>query len=146
MPRSVDGTALIFPGWVVTLEVVHQVVSLVFITALFALMYRILPSVHVAWRDVWYGAFVTAILFTVGQFLIGFYIGRAGVASGFGAAGSIVALLAWVFYSAQIFLLGAEFTWLYSHSHGSRSTMRFSGPHSGQGGTPATPVASRRAR
>jgi membrane protein len=136
----------IFPGWVGTMEVVHQAVSLAFITALFALMYRILPSVHVAWRDVWLGAFATAVLFTIGQFLIGFYIGRAGVASSFGAAGSIVALLVWVFYSAQIFLLGAEFTWLYSHTHGSRSLMRFSGPHSDQGGTPATPAASTRAR
>jgi membrane protein len=109
-----------FPGWVITLETLNQVVSLVFVTVLFALMYRILPSVRVAWRDVWYGAFATAVLFTIGKFLIGFYLGKAGVTSGFGAAGSIVILLVWVFYSAQIFLLGAEFTWLYAHSHGSR--------------------------
>lgn len=105
-----------FPGWVITLQVVNQLVSLVFITALFALMYRILPSVHVEWRDVWLGAFATAVLFTVGKFLIGLYIGKAGVASGFGAAGSIVVLLVWVFYSAQIFLLGAEFTWIRAQS------------------------------
>ena len=110
-----------FPGWVITMQIVNQVVSLVFVTALFAMMYRILPSVRVAWRDVWHGAFATALLFTIGKFLIGLYLGKAGVASGFGAAGSIVVLLVWVFYSAQIFLLGAEFTWLYAHSHGSRA-------------------------
>jgi len=64
------------------------------------------------------------VLFTIGKFLIGVYIGKAGVASGFGAAGSIVVLLVWVFYSAQIFLLGAEFTWLYAHSRGSRAGER----------------------
>lgn len=111
-----------FPGWVITMEIVNQVISLAFVTALFALMYRILPSVRVAWRDVWRGAFATAVLFTIGKFLIGLYLGKAGVASGFGAAGSIVVLLVWVFYSAQIFLLGAEFTWLYAYSHGSRAT------------------------
>jgi membrane protein len=111
----------LFPGWVITMQVVNQVVSLAFVTALFALMYRILPSVRVAWHDVWYGAFATALLFTIGKFLIGLYLGKAGVATGFGAAGSIVVLMVWVFYSAQIFLLGAEFTWLYAHSHGSRA-------------------------
>jgi len=110
-----------FPGWVITLQIVDQIVSLAFVTALFALMYRILPSVHVAWRDVLLGAFVTAALFTIGKFLIGLYLGKAGVTSAFGAAGSVVVLLVWVFYSAQIFLLGAEFTWLYAHSHGSRT-------------------------
>jgi membrane protein len=110
-----------FPGWVFTMQIVDQVVSLVFVTILFAMMYRVLPSVRVAWQDVWHGAFATALLFTIGKFLIGMYMGKAGVASGFGAAGSIVALLVWVFYSAQIFLLGAEFTWLYAHSRGSRT-------------------------
>ena len=104
----------LFPGWVVTVQVVNQVVSLAVVTLLFALMYRMLPSIKLAWRDLWYGAFLTAVLFTIGKFLIGLYLGRAGVASGFGAAGSLVVLLVWVFYSAQIFLLGAEFTWLYA--------------------------------
>jgi membrane protein len=99
---------------------VNQVVSLLFVTALFALMYRILPSVRVGWQDVWRGAIATGVLFTVGKFAIGVYLGKAGGASGFGAAGSIVVLLVWVFYSSQIFLLGAEFTWLYAHNHGSR--------------------------
>jgi membrane protein len=111
-----------FSGWVLTMEIVNQTVSLAFVTVLFAMMYRILPSTHVSWRDVWRGAFVTAALFTAGKFLIGLYLGKAGVASGFGAAGAIVVLLAWVFYSAQIFLLGAEFTWLFAHSHGSRAS------------------------
>jgi membrane protein len=109
-----------FGGWVITLQIVNQVVSLIFVTILFALMYRILPSVRVAWHDVWYGAVATSVLFTIGKFAIGMYLGKAGVASGFGAAGSIVALLVWVFYSAQIFLLGAEFTWIYAHNHGSK--------------------------
>jgi membrane protein len=110
-----------FPGWILTMDVLNQGVSLAFVTALFAMMYRILPSVWVAWRDVWKGAFATAVLFTAGKFLIGVYLGKAGVASGFGAAGSVVVLLVWVFYSSQIFLLGAEFTWLYAHRHGSRA-------------------------
>ena len=109
-----------FGGWVVTLQIVNQIVSLLFVTALFALMYRILPSVRVAWYDVWYGAAATGVLFTIGKYAIGLYLGKAGVSSGFGAAGSIVVLLVWVFYSSQIFLLGAEFTWIYAHSHGSK--------------------------
>ena len=109
-----------FGGWVVALQVVNQIVSLLFVTALFALMYRILPSVRVGWQDVWHGAIATGVLFTIGKFAIGMYLGKAGVSSGFGAAGSIVVLLVWVFYSSQIFLLGAEFTWLYAHNHGSR--------------------------
>jgi membrane protein len=112
----------IFPCWVITMQIVNQIVSLAFITTLFALMYRVLPSVRVAWRDIWRGAFATAILFTIGKFLIGLYLGTAGVASGFGAAGSIVVLLVWMYYSAQIFLLGAEFTWVYAHSRGSRAS------------------------
>ena len=110
-----------FGGWVLTLQIVNQIVSLLFVVALFALMYRILPSVRVGWRDVVLGAVVTGVLFTVGKFAIGMYLGKAGVQSGFGAAGSIVVLLVWVFYSSQIFLLGAEFTWLYAHNHGTHA-------------------------
>jgi membrane protein len=110
-----------FGGWVIVLQIVNQLVSLIFVAVLFALMYRILPSVHVGWQDVGYGALVTAILFTIGKFAIGMYLGKAGVASGFGAAGSIVVLMVWVYYSSQIVLLGAEFTWLYAHTHGSRA-------------------------
>jgi membrane protein len=94
-------------------------VSFALITAVFAMIYKWMPRVQVAWRDVWIGAALTALLFTVGKTLIGLYIGRSGVASPFGAAASLVVLLLWVYYSAQIFLLGAEFTWVYARRHGS---------------------------
>jgi membrane protein len=83
-------------------------------TLMFALVYKIIPRVRIRWRDVWAGAAVTAALFAVGKFLIGLYLGRSSVASAFGAAGSLVAMMVWVYYSAQIFLLGAEFTKLQS--------------------------------
>ena len=109
-----------FEGLAVLLEIVNFVFAFTITTGLFALIYKFLPRVEIAWRDVWIGAAVTAILFAVGKFLIGLYIGRSGVASGFGAAGSFVVLLVWVYYSTQIFLLGAEFTWVYAHERGSR--------------------------
>ena len=79
-------------------------------TLMFALIYKIIPRVRIRWRDVWLGASVTAALFALGKVLIGLYLGRSAVASAFGAAGSLVALMVWVYYSAQVFLLGAEFT------------------------------------
>jgi len=109
-----------FEGWAVLLEVLNFVVSFAITTGLFALIYKFLPRVEIAWHDVWIGAAVTALLFAIGKFLIGLYIGRSGIASGFGAAGSFVVLLVWVYYSTQIFLLGAEFTWVYAHERGSR--------------------------
>jgi membrane protein len=109
-----------FEGWAVLLEIINFVVSLAITTGLFALIYKFLPRAEIAWRDVWIGAAVTALLFAIGKFLIGLYIGRSGIASGFGAAGSFVVLLVWVYYSTQIFLLGAEFTWVYAHEYGSR--------------------------
>jgi membrane protein len=102
------------------LQAIDFVVGLAVVTALFALMYKILPRVSIGWRDVWIGAAVTALLFTIGKFLVGLYLGKSGVASGFGAAGSLVVLMVWVYYSSQIFLLGAEFTWVYAHRYGSR--------------------------
>ena len=102
------------------LEIVNFAVSLIVITVMFALMYKILPRVKIGWHDVWIGAAVTALLFTIGKLLVGLYLGKAGVASSFGAAGSLAVLLVWVYYSAQIFLLGAEFTWVYAHRAGSR--------------------------
>ena len=85
-------------------------------TLVFAMIYKLMPRVQVRWHDVWLGAAVTAALFTVGKYLIGAYIGRSGIASGYGAAGSLVVVLIWVYYSAQIFLLGAEFTWVVAQS------------------------------
>jgi membrane protein len=109
-----------FPAVVMLLQALNLAFSFGVTTLLFASAYRILPRVKIAWSDVWTGALVTAALFTLGKYLIGLYLGRAGVSSGFGAAGSLVVLLVWVYYSAQIFLLGAEFTWVYAHSRGSR--------------------------
>jgi membrane protein len=83
------------------------------------MIYKIMPRVRIAWRDVWVGAAVTALLFAIGKFLIGLYIGRSSFASGFGAASSLIVVLLWMYYSAQIFLLGAEFTWVYAHVLGS---------------------------
>jgi membrane protein len=110
----------LFPGMVLVLQALNLGFSFAVTTVLFASAYRILPRVRIAWSDVWTGAVVTAVLFTVGKYLIGLYLGRAGVSSGFGAAGSLVVILVWVYYSAQIFLLGAEFTWVYAHRRGSR--------------------------
>ncbi len=89
-------------------------------TVLFAMIYKIMPRVNIAWRDVWLGAAVTSLLFSIGKFLIGLYIGKTSVASGFGAAGSLAVLLVWIYYSTQVFLMGAEFTWVYANMYGSR--------------------------
>lgn len=109
-----------FSGWESVAQVMNTVVSFGLTMLAFAMIYKIMPRVKIAWRDVWIGAGVTAFLFTAGKFLIGLYIGRSGVVSGFGAASSIVIVLIWVYYSAQIFLIGAEFTWVYAHIFGSR--------------------------
>jgi membrane protein len=101
-------------------QVANFVVSFVVITLLFAMMYKILPDVSVAWHDVWIGAVVTSLLFSVGKMLIGLYLARSSVASVYGAAGSLVIILLWVYYSSQIILLGAEFTQVYANQFGSR--------------------------
>ena len=110
----------IYAGWSGLASFVELSLSAVLVTAVFAMIYKTMPRVSVAWRDVWVGAAVTAILFLAGKFLIGVYIGRSGITSGFGAAASLIVVLLWVYYSAQIFLFGAEFTWVYSHQFGSR--------------------------
>jgi membrane protein len=104
----------------VVLHAIDFAVSQVLVTLFFALIYKVLPSVRIGWRDVWVGAAVTALLFTIGKIAIGVYLGRSALVSTFGAAGSIVLLLVWVYYSAQVFLLGAEFTWVYARRFGSR--------------------------
>jgi len=100
---------------------VNALASVVVTTALFALLYRFLPDVRLRWRDVTTGAFVTAILFTVGQQLIGLYLGQSSVSSSYGAAGSVMILLLWVYYSCQILLFGAEFTRVYAQRYGANA-------------------------
>jgi membrane protein len=94
----------------------HLLVSFVFATALFAMIYKVLPDVRIQWRDAWIGAALTSFLFTIGKFLIGFYLGSSGVTSAYGAAGSLITILLWVYYSSLIFFLGAEFTQVYALS------------------------------
>ena len=100
------------------LQVVNNVFSLVVISALFAAIFKVLPDAKVSWRDVWVGAAVTGVLFVVGKFLIGFYIGRSNPGQAFGAAGSLAVLFAWVYYSAMIVLFGAEFTQAWVERNG----------------------------
>jgi membrane protein len=120
-------------GWETVTRMGYVVFSFALITVLFALIYKFIPRARIRWRDVWIGAAATALLFTVGKFLIGLYIGKSAVTSGFGAAGSLAALLLWVYYSAQIFLLGAEFTWVYAHAYGSRRGQHRPRPEDGPG-------------
>jgi membrane protein len=102
------------------LPLLDVALSLAVVTTLFALVYKVLPDVRLRWRDVWLGAAVTAVLFTVGKTLIALYLGRVVRTSVYGAAGSLVLLLLWVYYSSQILFLGAEFTEVYSRRYGSR--------------------------
>ena len=110
----------LMPGWELLLHGLNLLISMSISTVLFAMIFKLMPTAHVAWRDVWVGAGVTAVLFEVGKLLIGLYLGKSGLTQSFAAAGSLVVLLAWVYYAAQIFLLGAEFTKVYADEHGSR--------------------------
>lgn len=101
------------------LQILNVGVSFGVITVLFAMIYKLLPSVEIAWRDVWLGAAVTSLLFALGKYVIGLYIGTSAISSSFGAAGALVVLMVWVYYSAQIFLLGAEFTYAFACRFGS---------------------------
>ncbi len=113
-----------FGGWLPAPELVLQILEFIIsfgvVTGLFALIFKVLPDAHVAWRDVWVGSAMTALLFTIGKFAIGLYLGKSDVGSAYGAAGSMVILLVWVYYSAQIILFGAEFTQVYANALGSR--------------------------
>jgi len=117
------------PNLAAAMHILHLVVSIGLLSLLFALMFKFLPDVKIAWSDVWVGAFVTAVLFSVGKYLIGLYLGTSSVGSAYGAAGSFAVFFIWVYYSAQIFFFGAEFTAVYANHFGSRVV-----PHEG---TPA---------
>lgn len=122
---GISAMGSLFQGWVpisklVDLHLFSSVVSLVVTTFLFAAIFKVIPDVHLEWRDVFLGAVTTAVLFTVGKFLIALYMGRAGFSSTYGAAASLVVLIVWVYYSAQIFYFGAEFTRRFTLRHGSQ--------------------------
>ena len=104
----------LLPLPVALMETTNALLSFVVITFMFAVIYKLLPDVRIAWRNVWTGAAVTAVLFTIGKTLIGLYLGRSSVASVYGAAGSLIVILLWVYYSAQIVFFGAEFTKVYA--------------------------------
>jgi membrane protein len=110
----------ILPGSNAFWQIVNVVLSFAIITLLFAAIYKVLPDVEVRWSDVWVGAAVTALLFVIGKTLIGIYLGHASVGSTYGAAGSLLVFLVWVYYSAQILFFGAEFTQVYARQRGSR--------------------------
>lgn len=111
---------LMLGGWYPLAVATNAVIAFGLSAVMFALIYKVMPRARVLWSDVWIGAVFTALLFTIGKSLISLYIGRSGITSAFGAAGSLVVVLLWVYYSAQIFLIGAEFTWVYANTYGSR--------------------------
>ena len=106
------------PGGEIVWQALNFVFSLSVITCLFALIFKYVPDAAVKWRDVWLGAAVTAGLFTIGKFLLALYLGKAAIGSSYGAAGSLIALVVWVYYAAQILLLGAEFTQVQARRSG----------------------------
>jgi membrane protein len=109
-----------FSGATALLQVLNSAVAFAIAVLLFAMMFKILPDVDLAWSDVWIGALVTGVLFTIGKVLIGWYLGHSTVASSYGAAASLITILLWIYYSSLILLFGAEFTKVYAESHGSR--------------------------
>ena len=117
----------IWSSWAFVLAAFSAWISFGVIACLFAVIYKMLPDAPLSWRDVWTGAIFTAGLFSLGRYAIGLYLGSSGVESGFGAAGSVVALLLWIYYSAQIFFLGAEFTRQYALRYGSLKSSRVDG-------------------
>jgi len=114
----------LMPGWETLLHALNIIISVSILTLLSGLIFKLMPSAPIRWRDVWVGALVTALLFEIGKLAISLYIGKSGMTESFQAAGSLVVLLAWVYYAAQIFLLGAEFTKAYADEHGSLSGQR----------------------
>jgi len=123
----------LFTGAEVLMQALDFVASVAVITVLFAAIYKILPDVEIAWSDVWLGAFVTAVLFAIGRLLVGLYIGHSSVASAFGSAGPFVALMVWIYYSTQIFLMGAEVTYVVASGHSKSASSK---PGSGSASRP----------
>lgn len=119
-----DYIGRVMPSGYLLFRALEFIVSFVLIAILFAAIYKVLPDTSIAWRDVAVGASATALLFSIGKYLIGLYLGSSTVASSYGAAGGLIVALLWVYYSAQIFLIGAEFTKVYTHHHGSRKRRR----------------------
>ena len=142
-----------FSGWLplpeAVLQLVNFAVSFVVITGLFALIFKVLPDAQVAWRDVWVGAALTAALFTIGKFALGLYLGKSDVGSAYGAAVSLVLVLVWVYYSAQIMLYGAEFTQVYANRLGERIVpapdAKVIDPRKADAGPPQEPAPARKA-
>lgn len=107
-------------GKEILLKTLNFAISLGMITVLFTMIFKFLPDVKIAWRDVWLGGFITALLFNLGKILIGIYLGRSSLSSVYGTMGSLVILLLWVYYSAQILFFGAQFTCVFTHRFGVR--------------------------
>lgn len=124
LSAALAGLSAVLNGWIGSLSWLWQIVNIVLsigvVTLLFAMIFKYLPDVKVTWRDVTTGALITAVLFTLGKFLIGLYLGNSSFGSTYGAAGSVVILLAWIYYSAQILFFGAEFTQVYARRYGSQ--------------------------
>ena len=125
----------ILPGGEILWQVVNFLLGFAVVALLFAAIYKVLPDAEIEWSDVWVGAVVTSFLFTVGRILIGLYLGHASVGSTFGAAGSLLVFLVWVYYSAQILFFGAEFCVVFARRYGSRR------PELTAAGAPAPPTA-----
>ena len=106
----------LLPGLEVLLHIINIILSFAVVTLLFAMIYKLLPDTPIRWGDVWVGAMITSLLFTIGKFFIGLYLGNSDVGLAYGAAGSLVVILIWVYYASQIFLFGAEFTAIYAES------------------------------
>jgi membrane protein len=131
------------PGLDVLWMVANAIIAFAVVTVLFAMVFKVLPDVKIAWRDVWIGAALTALLFTAGKFLMGMFLGKTAAVSAYGAAGSLVLILLWVYYSSQILFLGAEFTQVYANRYGARLEPK---PNAQWVATPAAQPAAKAAK
>jgi len=120
--------ASLLPASEAIMHLLNLIISVVVVTILFGMIFRLLPNAEIAWDDVWIGAAVTTGLFTIGKFLIGVYLSKAGVTSAYGAASSLMVILLWVYYSSLIFYFGGEFTYIYARKYGSTRALRNAPP------------------